>query len=54
MSMADYMLVHTREPVAEIAAASGFGSLATFNRTFRAMHGCTPSKFRSIYGEYMG
>lgn len=34
-------------PVAEVARASGFDSLATFYRIFRATVGMTPSKFRA-------
>ena len=53
LNVADEMLIHTRKPVAEVAKESGFRSLATFNRIFRQMHSCTPTKFRSIYGSYM-
>jgi len=28
---------------------SGFNSLATFNRNFRAIKKCTPSAYRSMY-----
>ena len=34
----------------EVASRSGFGSVATFNRAFREKNGCTPSKYRAIYG----
>ncbi len=44
------MLVSTGMPMQEIAAASGFGSVATFNRAFRKSKNCTPSQFRAIYG----
>ncbi len=53
LNVADEMLLHTRKPVAEVARESGFRSLATFNRIFRQIHSCTPTRFRSIYGTYM-
>jgi AraC-like DNA-binding protein len=34
-------------PILTIALDAGFGSLAPFNRAFRAAHGCTPSEFRA-------
>lgn len=52
ISVADYMLINTDKPVSSVAGEAGFGSVATFNRIFRNMHGCTPSRFRAIYGEY--
>lgn len=52
MSVADYLLINTDKPVSEVAEEAGFGSVATFNRIFKNMHGCSPSRFRSIYGEY--
>lgn len=44
------MLIHTRLPVKEIAVSSGFGSVAAFNRVFKAHKQCTPTQFRTIYG----
>lgn len=43
------MLVEGRESVGEIYARSGFSSLSTFNRAFKAANGCTPSEYRAIY-----
>ena len=34
-------------PILTIALDAGFGSLAPFNRAFRAAHDCTPSEFRA-------
>lgn len=44
------LLTHTRLPIRRIAEQSGFGSIATFNRVFRAAHACTPSRYRTLYG----
>ena len=50
LNVASEMLIHTRLPVKEIAKASGFGSIAAFNRVFREQKQCTPSQYRAIYG----
>ncbi len=50
LNVASDLLVRTNQPIREIAVSSGFGSTATFNRTFREHKNCTPSQFRSIYG----
>ena len=39
-------LSQTREEIAAIAFASGFGDLSTFNRTFRRVFGTTPGNYR--------
>jgi AraC family transcriptional regulator len=39
-------LSRTREEIAAIAFASGFGDLSTFNRTFRRVFGTTPGDYR--------
>lgn len=44
------LLVTTRQPIGEVARASGFGSMATFNRVFREYKKCTPSQYRTING----
>ena len=46
------LLMHTKKPMHEVAEESGFGSIATFNRVFRDSKGCTPTQYRTIYGEY--
>lgn len=52
LSVADYMLVHSPKSIGEISEDSGFGSIATFNRVFKHAHGCSPSQFRLLYGDY--
>ena len=37
----------SRRPVLEIALDSGFGDLSTFNKTFRATFGLTPTRYRA-------
>ena len=54
LNVATDLLVRTRQSVKEIARASGFGSMATFNRIFREHKHCTPTQFRAIYGSVMG
>ena len=44
------LLTQTRLPIRRVAEESGFGSVATFNRIFRAAMSCTPSRYRSLYG----
>ena len=51
VGMAEELLIHSRQSIQDIAVASGFGSIATFNRVFRESRGCTPSRFREIYGD---
>lgn len=36
-------------PVHVVATESGFQSLASFNRVFRALTGCTPTDYRTLY-----
>jgi len=43
------LLVETEGRVADIAFASGFGTLAHFNRRFRALTGRTPRQYRTDY-----
>lgn len=49
LNVATDLLVRTDQSIREIALASGFGSMATFNRIFRAQKNCTPSQYRAIY-----
>ena len=51
VGMAEELLIHTRRSMQDIAVSAGFGSIATFNRVFRECRGCTPSKYREIYGD---
>jgi AraC-like DNA-binding protein/mannose-6-phosphate isomerase-like protein (cupin superfamily) len=52
VAMAENLLIHTRQPIQEIAISAGFGSVATFNRVFRSARNCTPSHYREIYGDF--
>jgi|SRR5215469_4086205 len=45
---AKIMLISTREPIARIAAACGFGDQAHLTRRFRWAVGVTPGRFRRI------
>ena len=40
-------LASSRRPVIAIALDSGFGDLSTFNKTFRAVFGLTPTQYRA-------
>lgn len=51
IGMAEELLIHTRQSIQDIALSAGFGSIATFNRVFRESRGCTPSRYREIYGD---
>ena len=53
VSMAEELLIHSRQPIQEIAMSAGFGSVATFNRVFRDAKNCTPSRYREIYGDFI-
>ena len=53
LNVATDLLVRTKQSIREIAEASGFGSVATFNRIFRERKNCTPTQFRAIYGSVM-
>lgn len=46
------LLIRTNKSMRDIAVESGFGSVATFNRTFREKKNCTPTQYRAIYGTY--
>ena len=41
-------LASSRRPVIAIALDSGFGDLSTFNKTFRAVFGRTPTQYRDM------
>ena len=43
--------VQRETPILTIALDAGFGSLAPFNRAFRAAEGCTPSEYRAKFAE---
>jgi len=44
-------LIETDREVAEIAFSCGFESLSNFSRWFRALHGISPSRFRSAHDQ---
>lgn len=48
ISCAERLLIQPGITITEAAMDSGFNSLATFNRTFKALKGCTPSEYRSL------
>lgn len=51
VDMAMELLSGTRMPVTQVALQCGFNSIATFNRVFRDVKGCTPTQYRVIYGK---
>lgn len=46
MDRATFLLLQTRQSVAEIAVQCGYGNVQSFARSFQADYGLTPSKFR--------
>src|ERR1700759_5172422 len=42
------VLTSSRRPVIAIALDAGFGDLSTFNKTFRAAFGLTPTRYRAV------
>ena len=51
VEMAMELLSTTRMPVTQVALQCGFNSIATFNRVFRDVKGCTPTQYRVIYSK---
>jgi len=51
LTMAEELLSGTKMPVTQVALQCGFNSIATFNRVFRDVRGCTPTQYRLIYDE---
>ncbi|MBQ8201058.1 MAG: helix-turn-helix transcriptional regulator [Clostridia bacterium] len=51
VTMAAELLAGTKMPVTQVALQCGFNSIATFNRVFRDVKGCTPTQYRIIYDE---
>ena len=51
VTMAEELLSGTKMPVTQVALQCGFNSIATFNRVFRDVRGCTPTQYRLIYDE---
>ena len=50
VALAENLLIHSRQQIQDVAAAADFGSVATFNRVFRDIKQCTPSRYRKLYG----
>lgn len=46
MARARELLITTRAPVNQVAAAVGYGDAFYFSRQFRTVHGCSPSQYR--------
>ncbi len=46
MDRATFLLLQSKQSVAEIAAQCGYGNVQSFARSFQADYGLTPSKFR--------
>ena len=47
---ASRMLIDTKSPITDIAAACGFTNISNFNRTFKREKGLTPKDFRAKHG----
>lgn len=48
IAYAETLLIQPDIPITEVAMRSGFGSLSTFNRIFKAAKNCTPSEYKSL------
>lgn len=48
IAYAERLLLMPDIPITEVAMRSGFGSLSTFNRIFKAAKNCTPSEYKSL------
>lgn len=49
IKMAEKLLADPDLSITEVAMRSGFSSLTTFNRSFKAVKDCTPSEFKRLY-----
>lgn len=49
IAVAAHLLSTTMLSVVQVSAQAGFSSLSTFNRTFKEIHGCSPSEYRALY-----
>ena len=52
MRAAEELLASPDYSITELALASGFPSISTFNRVFKAKHGCTPTEYRMKNNQY--
>ena len=48
LAHAEALLIQPNISITEAAMRSGFGSLSTFNRVFKAAKNCTPSEYKSL------
>lgn len=48
IAFAERLLIEPGISITEVAMRSGFNSLSTFNRIFKAQKSCTPSEYRSL------
>lgn len=46
---AETLLMNPGIPITDVALRSGFSSLSTFNRTFKKIKNCTPTRYRHLY-----
>lgn len=46
---AEKLLINPALSITQVAMKSGFSSLATFNRVFKAKNRCTPTEYKSLY-----
>ncbi|WFR55556.1 helix-turn-helix domain-containing protein [Anaerocolumna sp. AGMB13025] len=46
---AEKLLINPALTITQVAMKSGFSSLATFNRVFKAKNRCTPTEYKSFY-----
>lgn len=54
IAYAEQLLLQPDIPITEVAMRSGFGSLSTFNRTFKSAKNCTPSEYKSLNRQTSG
>ncbi|HHX13236.1 MAG TPA: helix-turn-helix domain-containing protein, partial [Clostridiales bacterium] len=45
----EQLLIDPGLTIMQVAMKSGFNSLATFNRVFKAKNHCTPKEYRALY-----
>lgn len=49
IKLAERLLIDPELSITEVAMQSGFSSLTTFNRIFKAEKNCTPTEFKKMY-----
>lgn len=48
LALAERLLIEPNISITEVAMRSGFNSLSTFNRIFKAAKNCTPSEYKNL------